>query len=429
MLYLYLFVSLLLIATIVASSYLLTVNYSSNAKIDRTSRALFSHIYSINASVLKSKTYVKDYIISNDVKYITVYDSILTFIDEELQALTAEVDTKTAPIFPLYVKQDFFRFRNNVLSLNKKNIISLHSARMTNTDDSKSRQELYIQYINNIQPDFNEFIDRNSISVLKTFSSHFQNERLVYSNSIKNSLLYLIGSSTLLFLLLLSFVWYIRRAIINPIKYLVETTNKVSSGSYDLPLAPKFWRNEIRNYIDQFSKLINTLKSIDEDNQYAKWIRDGENLLYNQLISTNNINELYSIVTSELCKRTNANSSVLYVLDSQTDKLILSQSYAAPPNRITKTEFKLNEGFVGEYALKSDITIISDIPKDYYNITSSLGRIDSVEIAFIPLRIDNSLFGILEVATIKKLSEFDKEYFRRASRIIASGLHIFLYRN
>ncbi len=429
MLYLYLLASFLLIATIAVSSYIQTSSNASAQKVERSSRAYLSHIYAINSSVLKTKTLAKDFIITNDEINLSITDSTLAYIDSELGTLTTEVDRKKNPEFPLYVRQEFFRYRDNVLLLIKKNSINLHSAEMINTDDNEARKELFVQYITNIQPDFNEFIDKNSISLLKIFNSYFQSEKSQYTRIVRLSLVYLICSSISLLLLLISFVWYIRRAVINPIKYLMDNTNKVSAGHFELAESPKFWKNEIKNYIDQFADLVSKLKSIEQDNQYAKWLRDGENLLYNQLISANDINEFYTITTTELCKRVLANSSIFYTFDRNSKKLVLSESYAAPANRKLKKEFWINEGLIGEYAMKDEVSIIKDIPKGYFSIASSLGYSDAAEIAFIPIRIDNALFGVLEVAAMKSFSESDLEYFRRASRIIASGLHIFLYRN
>ena len=90
---------------------------------------------------------------------------------------------------------------------------------------------------------------------------------------------------------------------------------------------------------------------------------------------------------------------------------------------IFSKEFKVGEGLVGEAALAQDIVELTNIPDKYFHIRSSLGDSAPARIVFIPLRFQEQLVGLIEVASFGQLKDSARALFRHLAPVFAAGIN------
>lgn len=427
MLYLFLLVSIALIASIVFQAYYILLLSEEKSEIEASSRLLYSHIYSINSNVLKTKTCVKDFIISQEPKYLSLHKYYTERIAQELFELRQKMEINTDIALPNSLKNTYTDYQYTIQSIINKHEVRLREFNHQDSANAERRAKLFIAYINEIQPIFNEFIETNSITALNSFSSFFRGRISKIMNTTEELLYLLIMSAVLLFTQLIAFVWYIRRAVIAPIKHLVDATESAASGNYaHLELNYK-WHNEISSYIDSFSKLLDNLKVSEDSNKYFRWMQESENQLYQKLINVQNRDDFYPKLLKELCSRVSAFSAMLYLFDPVSNKLIYTDAYSPVRSQTRQSEIQLSQGLIGEFALKQEVSIVKDLPDEYYFIESTMGRIKAKELAFVPLRLDAQLLGIIEIGTINSFTNPHIEYLARASKIAVSTIQLSNY--
>src|SRR5262249_4229680 len=66
---------------------------------------------------------------------------------------------------------------------------------------------------------------------------------------------------------------------------------------------------------------------------------------------------------------------------------------------------KLGEGLVGQCAVEKKRILLSDVPPQFFNISSSLGAAQSVTIVVLPVLFEGQTKAVIELATMQRFSE------------------------
>lgn len=91
----------------------------------------------------------------------------------------------------------------------------------------------------------------------------------------------------------------------------------------------------------------------------------------------------------------------------ETDKLVLSATYAfyIPDEKVF--EFQLGEGLIGQVAKAAEPLYLDELPQGYITVKSGLGSATPSHLLIVPwTREEDNTFAVLEIASFK---EFDKQ--------------------
>ncbi len=84
----------------------------------------------------------------------------------------------------------------------------------------------------------------------------------------------------------------------------------------------------------------------------------------------------------------------------------------------------LGEGIVGTVALERKTLNITDIPEDYFKVSSGFGEAKPKNIIVIPIKLENKVFGIIELASLQKFKHFELEFIDELSKTLGASFAI-----
>jgi len=151
---------------------------------------------------------------------------------------------------------------------------------------------------------------------------------------------------------------------------------------------------------------------------YAKF---GE-LLRN---STENMEDFTYNVISNLVKYTNSNQGALFLLnveDEQDQYLTMSSCYAYNRKKYVDRRIEVGSNLVGQCFLEAETIYMTDIPEDYINITSGLGDANPNALVIVPLKFNDKVFGVIELASFHAYEKHQIEFVEKLAESIASTI-------
>jgi hypothetical protein len=89
---------------------------------------------------------------------------------------------------------------------------------------------------------------------------------------------------------------------------------------------------------------------------------------------------------------------IIYVVKNKTNTFSYLTGYAMPYDKIPP-DFKSGENLNGQVALNKEITILRNLPEEYFTIESGLGKSKPRNIIIAPLVNNNKTIAIIEIAT------------------------------
>jgi methyl-accepting chemotaxis protein len=102
--------------------------------------------------------------------------------------------------------------------------------------------------------------------------------------------------------------------------------------------------------------------------------------------------------------------------------LRLKGCYAYEREKFMDKKITIGEGLVGQSFLENDVLYITDIPQDYVTITSGLGEALPKCLLIVPIKNENGIFGIIEVASFSDMPSYHKSFVERAAESIAGSI-------
>ena len=126
-----------------------------------------------------------------------------------------------------------------------------------------------------------------------------------------------------------------------------------------------------------------------------------------------------------LVQYTKSNQGGIYLLndDNPSDKYLeLVSLFAFDYKKYESRKIRLGEGLLGQTFLEKETTHLSKIPDDYIRITSGLGETKPNNLLLVPLKIDQEVYGMIELASLNTYLPHEISFVEKLGESIASTL-------
>lgn len=141
--------------------------------------------------------------------------------------------------------------------------------------------------------------------------------------------------------------------------------------------------------------------------------------------NNNNLEILGTEIIINLISYLEANQGGIFILDDNNKENIhfnLLSAYAYDRRKFMEKHIELGEGLVGNCAIEKKTIFMIDIPQDYVEITSGLGSANPNCLLIVPLKVEENVLGVIEIASFKVLQDFEIEFVEKLAESIASTL-------
>jgi GAF domain-containing protein/HAMP domain-containing protein len=188
-----------------------------------------------------------------------------------------------------------------------------------------------------------------------------------------------------------------------------------------------------KNYVPGQNKLADSLiemqsklRELNEEEQKRQWANEGLARFVEILRTSNdNLAVLGDKIISGLISYTNCNQGALYILndEDQTDKhLELISLYAWDIKKYDQQKIKPGEGILGQTFLEKQTTYLTALPEEYIRITSGLGSANPKCVLIVPLKVDQHVYGLVELASFDELQSHEIAFVEKLGETLASTL-------
>lgn len=180
------------------------------------------------------------------------------------------------------------------------------------------------------------------------------------------------------------------------------------------------------NLAGKLAALRNQLRMVKQEDEERNWLNVGL-AKFNEVVRShqNSMADLSYQTVVFLCRYMNATQGSLFLVKEEAGKkrLELSACYAYNRKKYLSKSIELGEGLLGQTYLEGETTLLTDLPPNYTYITSGLGGATPSNLVIVPLKFNEEIEAMLELAGFQQWREHEIDFLEKAGVSLASVIN------
>jgi methyl-accepting chemotaxis protein len=207
-----------------------------------------------------------------------------------------------------------------------------------------------------------------------------------------------------------------------------EFARDIKQGKESITLQPLGPDDQLANALIEMGEHLKAAESEDRKHQEAsekrRWTNEGVARFGEILRShSTHLEDLADDLVRNLVKYLNASLGGLFLSDQDDDnKLNLIAAFAYDKKKYIQSSYLPGEGLIGTCAIEKQKIFLTDIPDNYIKVTSGIGESSPRSLILVPLKLEEEVLGVIELASVHVFREHEIEFIERIADSIASTI-------
>lgn len=161
-------------------------------------------------------------------------------------------------------------------------------------------------------------------------------------------------------------------------------------------------------------------------NHKTQWANEGA-AKFAEILRNNhdNLKEMSFDVLKNLVKYVDAIQGGVFVLNDDVEDdqyLEMTACFAYDRRKMHQKRVDMGEGLVGRCFFEKQSILLKEMPDNYLEITSGLGQKNPNNLILVPLKINDTVNGVLEIASFNEFEEYQIQFVEKIAESISSTI-------
>ena len=167
---------------------------------------------------------------------------------------------------------------------------------------------------------------------------------------------------------------------------------------------------------------------IKEEDQKRNWATEALASFVEVLRSQKNVKDLSNDIIINLVKTLKANQGTIFVImkgEAGEEFLDMQACYAHKRTKYLTQRIAPGEGLIGQVFLERRTMYLKKVPDNFVRITSGLGDENPRSILIVPLKMEEEVVGVVELASFKEFDAHEIAFVEKMGESIAHTIQSF----
>ncbi len=208
------------------------------------------------------------------------------------------------------------------------------------------------------------------------------------------------------------------------VRAIAEVATAVTKGDLSRSITTGA-KGEIASLGNSINEMIANLRKTTKINEEQGWLKANLAKFVSMMQRQRELAKVAQMILSELAQLVNSQQGVFYIVANRTEDgtqnkfLKLLASYAFNERKHSAGCFEFGEGLVGQCAIEKQRILLSEVPGDYIQINSALGKATPLNIIVLPVIYEDELLAVIELASFTRFEGITLTFLDQLTESIA----------
>lgn len=209
-----------------------------------------------------------------------------------------------------------------------------------------------------------------------------------------------------------------------------EFSLEIGKGNFNTDFQPLSNKDILGNSLLDMRDNLKKAEKDEEERKHEDELRNWTSAglaRFSEILRKNNdnIEELSFDIVSNALEYLDAIQGALFIInDTDRDNVHfeLKSAIAYERKKFVEKKVAIGEGLVGRCAYEQLTIYLKEIPEEYVSITSGLGTANPTTILLVPLKLNDEVFGVIEIASFNEFTQTQIDFVEKLGENIASTI-------
>ena len=219
------------------------------------------------------------------------------------------------------------------------------------------------------------------------------------------------------------------KILITNLRLATDFISRVTNGEYNIEWKDLDKSNahlNADNIAGKLSTMRDQMKKVKLEDERRIWISQGLSDFAGIIRKNQNDFQSLSIdLISNIVRYLDIQMGGLFILnDEDKDNVFLELKGCYAYDRVKTLEKHIDpgKGLVGQCYLEGETIFMTNVPQDFVNITSGLGDARPESILIVPLKLNDRIEGVIELASLRPFEAYEIEFIEKLGETLASAI-------
>jgi HAMP domain-containing protein/signal transduction histidine kinase/CheY-like chemotaxis protein len=206
------------------------------------------------------------------------------------------------------------------------------------------------------------------------------------------------------------------------VRAIADVATAVTKGDLTRSIAVEAL-GEVAALKDNINEMIVNLAETTRKNTDQDWLKTNIAKFTGMMQGQRDLVTVSRLLLSELTPLVGAQHGTFYITDEEEESLKLLAAYASNDREGVPRHFPMGQGLVGQCALEKRRILVTDVPQDYIQISSSLGEATPLSIVVLPVLFEGDTRAVIELASFRHFTDVNLAFLDQLTQSIGIVLN------